>query len=301
MRSRTLFAAAAPLAVLALMAPTACRPGPLRDRIIGRTADPAPPAQEESYGRDPLQKIDFWHADTNRPAPLVIFVHGGAWKAGDKRNATGGTKVRHWQAAGYAVASVDYRLVPAATVEQQAADVAHAIAWLIGHGRELDIDTGRVALIGHSAGAHLAALVGTDMRYFADAGLRPDAVRGVILLDGAAYDVPRQIADAGSFLHGAYLQAFGSDPARQRALSPIFAVAQPNAPGFLILHIDRADGTAQSNALAAALNNAGTPARVQGFEGKGLRGHMQINRELGDPGYPATSVVDGYLRRVFGS
>ena len=81
--------------------------------------------------------------------------------------------------------------------------------------------------MGHSAGAHLAALVGTDPRYCATAGMKPEAVRGVILLDGAAYDVPRQIADSGNFMHDTYLQAFGSDPARQKAMSPTFQVAAP--------------------------------------------------------------------------
>ena len=55
----------------------------------------------------------------------------------------------------------------------------------------------------------------------------------------------------------------------------------------------------QSNELAVALTRAGTPATVQEFSGRGLRGHMQINRELGDPDYPATAVVDAFLARIF--
>jgi len=269
-------------------------------RFAAAQRQSAPPGRDYAYGSDRLQHLDFWHAAGAAPAPLVIFVHGGGWKRGDKGNATGAAKISHFLADGYAVASVNYRLVPANTVEEQASDVAHAIAWLVGHAGELGIDPARVALMGHSAGAHLAALVGTDMRYFAGAGLGPDAVRGIVLLDGAAYDAPRQIAEGGRFMHDTYLQAFGTDPLRERALSPTFQAARPNAPSFLILHIDRAAGTAQSEALGAALRHAGTPAVVQGFAGRGLMGHMQINRKLGEADYPATPVVDAYLRGLFG-
>ena len=75
--------------------------------------------------------------------------------------------------------------------------------------------------------------------------------------------------------------------------------AAPNAASFLILHVDRSDGIAQSEALAAALRATGTPVELNGFEGKGLRGHMAINRDLGSPDYPATPVVDAWLKRIF--
>src|SRR3546814_15983751 len=96
-----------------------------------------------------------------------------------------------------------------------------------------------------------------------------------------------------------YKQAFGTDPARQRALSPTHHAAAPNAPAFLILHVQRRDGTAQSRALGDALRTAGTNVAVKGFAGRGLAGHMEINRRLGDPDYPATQVVDDWLTELF--
>jgi arylformamidase len=254
-----------------------------------------------AYGRDPLQQLDYWPAGaiSGGKPPLVIFVHGGGWKRGDKDNATGATKIAHYRGLGYAFASINYRLVPEATVEAQAQDVADAVALLRGKAESLGFDSRRIVLMGHSAGAHLVALVGTDPRYFAKAGLAPDAVRGIVPLDGAAYDVAGQMADTGRFMARTYEQAFGADPVRQRALSPTAQAALPNAPDFLILHIDRADGTAQAGALAAALQKAGTPARVEALPGRGLRGHMQINRSMGDPAYPGTAIVDRYLARIF--
>lgn len=251
-----------------------------------------------SYGPDRLQQLDFWPA-ARADAPLVVFVHGGGWKRGDKRMMDGSAKLSHWRDLGYAVASVNYRLVPDNTVEEQAADIASAVALLKGKAATLGIDPGRIALVGHSAGAHLVALVGTDPAYFRAAGLSLQDVRGIVPLDGAAYDVGTQIADGGRVMRDTYVQAFGTDPQRHKRLSPTLQAAAPNAPEFLILHVQRDDGTAQSKALAEALRKGGTPATVQGFAGRGLKGHAEINRQLGEEDYPATPVVDAFLARIF--
>jgi acetyl esterase/lipase len=230
---------------------------------------------------------------------LILFVHGGGWKRGDKGNATGAFKAPHFTAQGYAFASINYRLVPAATVEQQAADVAAAVAYVKAHTGALGVDARRIILMGHSAGAHLVALVGTDPRYLTDAGLSFADIAGVIPLDGAAYDVPAQTKDGPQIMQATYMQAFGSDVARQKSLSPFHHTAAPNAPAFLILHVDRDDGKRQSEALGGALEAAGTPVKLARVDGKGLQGHMAINRRLGDPAYPATGLVDDWLRDLF--
>jgi len=282
--------------------------GRMRDRIVKRFAeqvekDKVSGGRDYAYGANPLQRFAFWTptAGARGPAPLVLFVHGGGWKRGDMENATGKAKVAHYPAEGYAFASVNYRLVPDATVEQQAGDVASALAWIIGHARELGIDPKRIVLMGHSAGAHLVALVGTDPRYLAAAGLDESAIAGVVPIDGAAYDVPKQLSIGARIMGPTYDQAFGKDPVRQRALSPTFQAASPNAPAFLILHVQRKDGIEQSRGLAEALRSAGTTVQINDFPGTGLQGHMVINRSLGDPAYPATKVVDDWLKGRFGA
>jgi acetyl esterase/lipase len=255
--------------------------------------------REIAYGGDRLQRFDF-HAARNvsGPAPLFVFVHGGGWRQGDKRNATGAEKVEHFTARGFAFASINYRLVPGAKVEDQAQDVADAIGYLVQHAGELGIDASRIVLAGHSAGAHLSALVGTDPQYLKRAGLGLEQLDGVVLLDGAAYDVPSQRQDGPGIMQRIYAQAFGDDPARQRALSPTLQAAAPNAPAFLILHVDRDDGKRQSEALGAALARAGASVSIEALGGKGLRGHMAINRSLGDADYPATAIVDAWIDRT---
>lgn len=254
------------------------------------------PPETLAYGPDPLQALDFWRApDAGGNAPLMVFVHGGAWKIGDKRTSSQSAQVPHFLSTGHAFASLNYRLVPAVGVEAQAQDVAQALKFLLERAAQLGFDRKRVVLMGHSAGAHLAALVATDPRYLAQAGLQPGDIAGVILLDGAGYDVPVQLRDAGPLLKRTYQQVFGSDPARQRVLSPIAHVAAPNARAFLVLHVQREDSGRQSRALAEALRSAGTPAEVHALPGEGREGHRDINVKLGDPSYPGTSIVDRWL------
>jgi arylformamidase len=278
----------------------------LRERRAQRMEQKAgqgriPGAQTVAYGKDPLQVMDIWLPKTRTgKAPLVLYVHGGGWKRGSKDSATGRAKPVHYPEQGYAFASINYRLVPGATVEQQAADVASALAAVLAKADAFGIDRTKVVLMGHSAGAHLVALVGTDERYLRGAGLSFADVDGVIPNDGAAYDVPAQMQDGGRFMQDTYVQAFGTDPVRQRALSPTLQAATPNAPRFLLLHVQRADGVKQAEGLAAALRKAGTGVEVASFPGSGLKGHAEINRKLGEPDYPATPVVDKWLQAAFG-
>jgi len=312
---RPLLTAALALGVVGLSTAEA---QPFRERIRARLAErmtaaeqgapQAPAGQAIAYGRDPLQSLDFWPAVQKfsptekyrdvRPAPLIVYVHGGGWQRGSKDNATGKWKPVHFPQQGYAFASINYRLVPAARVEDQAADVAMAVKALVDRAASLGIDPHRVVLMGHSAGAHLVALVGTDERYLKAAGLSFADVAGVIPIDGAAYDVPAQMQDGPGIMQQTYRQAFGTDPSRQRQLSPTLQAAGPNAPAFLLLHVQRPDGVRQAKALEAALKAAGAAVERKDFPGEGLQGHAQINRGLGDPAYPATAVVDDWLKRV---
>ncbi len=304
MRNTLILALAATALVSGTLAQA--RPGDrLRARMGGANAAalvPQPAGKQTlSYGSDALQNLDFYPAaNGNKRAPLVVFVHGGGWKRGSKDNGTGQWKAPHYTAAGYAFVSINYRLVPDATVEQQGADVAASLRTLIDNADRLGFDPSRIVIMGHSAGAHLVALVGTDERYLRGAGLSFTSIDGVIPIDGAAYDVAQQMGDGPGMMKDTYAQAFGSDPARQRALSPTLHAAAPNAPRFLIIHVGREDGVAQSIKLEAALKQGGTLVERQQFDGRGLKGHIEINRSLGDPAYAATPVVDAWLKRVFG-
>lgn len=248
--------------------------------------------REVAYGSDPLQKFDVAVPAGAKRAPLLLFIHGGGWSIGDKR-AGESVKAPHFTSLGWAFASINYRLVPQATVEQQAGDLASAIAYARAHAAELGLDPNRIVLMGHSAGAHLAALVGTDPRYLEAAGMPIKAVRGIILLDGAGYDIGKQMARLGNPVAPMYDAAFGKDPARQAALSPTLHAAAPTVADWLILPIEkRPDSMEQSQGLAAALGKAGAHAKVVPVFDKT---HGSLNKELGESGDFATGEVDRFL------
>lgn len=253
---------------------------------------PAPGTGEHSYGADPKQRLDLVKPVGVTRAPVLLFIHGGGWSIGDKAHVAGG-KARWANGKGWAFASANYRLVPQATVEQQAADVASAIAWLRANAAREGLDPDRIVLMGHSAGAHLAALVGTDPQYLKGAGVPMGAVKGVVLLDGAGYDVPTQASAEMNIVKPMYEAAFSKDPRRQAALSPTSHAAAPNVARWLILPIERRqDSQAQSKGLTDALTRAGASATVVAVPGES---HGSLNKGLGETGDFATEQVARFL------
>ncbi len=249
------------------------RGGRLGGRMGAATSD-TPPARSLGYGADPLQAVDLY-AD-HGSGPVLMFVHGGGWSRGDRRmvNALPDYATRH----GLTLASTAYRLAPAVTARDAGLDIAAAVAEV---RRALP---GRpIFLLGHSAGAHLAALVGVDPAYLGAVGMKPSDLGGVILLDGAGYDAtgPRGPGVVGRALDAMYDQAFGppGDPERA-ALSPTLRVTAGGAyPPFLIFHVaSRQDSAIQSQALAKALTDAGGRAEVISAPDET---HMTINRGFG--------------------
>jgi acetyl esterase/lipase len=268
---------------------------PCRKAIGERAAasyPPAPGTVEHAYGADPKQRLDLVKPSGIAKAPVLLFVHGGGWSIGDKAHAAG-DKARWANGKGWAFASTNYRLVPQATVESQAADVASAVAWLRANADRQGLDPDRIVLMGHSAGAHLAALVGTDPNYLKAAGVPMSAVKGVILLDGAGYDVPTQASAEMNIVKPMYEAAFSKDPKRQAALSPTRHAAAPNVSRWLILPVaSRADSQAQSKELAEALAKAGASATVVAVPDES---HGSLNKGLGEAGDFATQQVERFV------
>ena len=254
------------------------------------------------YGTSAAQRILFWPAPAGAPGaarpPLAVFIHGGGWQHGSPEMVA--EKPAWFAAHGWAFASVGYRLLPDAPVEEQAADVGRALARLRSEAAARGYDPDRILLFGHSAGAHLTALVATDPRYAGDAFA---AIRGAIPVDGAAYDVPRQMADSGRImLQRTYMPAFGSDTARQRLLSPTSHVGGADVADWLFLYdSQRDDAVSQSALLAGGLERAGARAQQIGinFDGRNVvRRHRRMNVEFGTMGYAGNAAVEAMMRRI---
>lgn len=212
------------------------------------------------------------------PAPLVVWVHGGAFAVGDKANQMA-DKVRLARTEGWALASVNYRLSPNPPSDGPGAvrhpahvqDVTAAVAWLRRNAVTHRLDPGRVVLMGHSAGAFLVSLAATDPRYV-------DASCAVSL--DTRYDIAAEVAEGGAQAEAMYRNAFGDDPAVWRDASPT-THAGAGDPPFLLVTRGQAGRKAATGAFAAALRRGGTAATV--VDASPLS-HAEVNAAVGRAG-----------------
>jgi len=202
--------------------------------------------------------------DVYRPAaaaaPGLVFIHGGGWEAKGKEYYS------YWAARyagmGYVCVSVEYRTSNEAPYPAAVDDCRDAVRWMRARAGELGLDPGRIAVIGQSAGGHLALLTA-----YAPGGGADAPVQAVV-----AYYAPTDLADTHlreydvvrKFLGAAY----GEDPDRYRDASPI-AHVRPGLPPTLLLHgtIDALVPIRESERLAAALAEAGVPHYLLRLEG----------------------------------
>jgi acetyl esterase/lipase len=244
-------------------------------------------------GHRPLL-LDLVRPDSAAELPLVVFLHGGGWRTGSR--AAMGPMFAGWSrspfaelaSAGFAVASLDYRLSGEATFPAPLDDVRAGLSWLAAHAGELGLARGRTALWGESAGGHLAALaaltgdgVGAVVDWYGPADLtalaEDAAATGISITDPGAPDSREALLLGG-------LVADRADAAR--AASPV-AHVHAGAPPFLLRHgtADRFVPVRQSERLAQALRGVGAPVRLDLVEGAD---HLW----LGDPRAARTAFDD---------
>ncbi|EKJ71977.1 hypothetical protein FPSE_07831 [Fusarium pseudograminearum CS3096] len=250
------------------------------------------------FGQKETQRLRFWEPTSNsRNAPVVVFVHGGSWTIGTYLDSVGSLKVKYLNDLGYAFASIDYALIPSVTVKEQVQEVADAVAYIMENSQSLGINPESVVLMGHSSGAHVVSLVGTDSSYAQKAGFDISCLQGVIALDGSNYNAAASIADNTGSIVTNMLHGLGSDPETLDAMSPTLNAAGPNARGFLLLHVQRKGDIRQAVEFSAALKAAGTRADLHVFEGEGFEGHVALVLRIGDEEYPATVVMKKWLEK----
>jgi len=226
------------------------------------------------------QMLDVYAPAEGKNLPVVLWIHGGGWKAGDKAGVQ--RKPQAFADKGFVFVSTNYRFVPKVTVKEMTGDIARAIRWIHDHAKEYGGDPKSIFVMGHSAGAHLAALVCTDDRYLKAEGAPLSIIKGCVPVDTAVYDVQKQIETIGSPRAAMYSGVFGTSESSQKEFSPISHVAKgKNIPPFLILHVaDRPDSKVQSQMFAAKLKEAGVSTKVVAAEGTT---HGTINMNLGLP------------------
>jgi acetyl esterase/lipase len=208
-----------------------------------------------AYGADPQQRLDVYVPDKPAadPKTMIVFWYGGRWSFGDK------VEYRFVGAAlaelGYVAVLPNYRHYPQVKMAGFMDDAARAALWAMAHARDYGVDSARVYLMGHSAGAHIAVLLALDTRYFAAAGHSVPPIAGVIGLSGPYDFLPLLDADVRDIF---------SPPENYPESQPINYV-RAGAPPMLLVHGMRDDTVWPKNSrnLATALSARDVPVTLK--------------------------------------
>ena len=270
--------------------------GEARAQTLTRDIPYSEPAHER-------QVLDVYAPAGAKDLPVVFWIHGGGWQTGDKGSVR--LKPKAFADAGFVFVSTNYRLLPSVGMEEIVRDIARAVRWVHTHIAAHGGDPDRLLVMGHSAGAQLAALICTDERYLHAEGVSLAIVKGCVPVDGDTYDVPAIIETAetrwrvhdlppATFGHR---EKFGNDPAKHRDFSAVTHVARDKGiPPFLILHLaEHPDTSAQARRFGAVLEAAGVPVTIVGARDTT---HARINDDLGVPDDPVTKTLFEFVGQV---
>lgn len=233
---------------------------------------------------------------------VLIFVHGGGWRRGDKALKFGHTDPygnigRFYATRGIGVAIVNYRLQPAVTWRDQVKDVAQALAWIYRHAEDYGADKRSIFISGHSSGAQLATRAALDRKALQELHLPSHVPCGVIAVSGAPFD----ISDSKSY-------ALGTDPAfyekhfragesgdRWKYEASAINLVTPSAPPVLLLHgrWETKGLKRQNQVMYQALRAVGVPSQlvVTPWEG-----HFLIVAALSHPERMASTAILDFIR-----
>lgn len=256
---------------------------------IKRNIPYADPAHER-------QVLDVYSPAGAKNLPVVFWIHGGGWQAGDKGSVQ--IKPLVFMEKGFVFVSTNYQLLPHVDMGTIIRDIAKSMHWIHDHIAEHGGDPQRVLVMGHSAGAQLAALISTDDRYLKAEGVPLSIIKGCVPVDGDTYDVPAIIetAETRRRVHGqpqakfGHREKFGNDPAKHVDFSAVTHVARgKHIPPFLILYVaDHPDNAAQAQRLGTVLKESEIPVTVFGAK---ETNHTRINENLGQADDPSTKAL----------
>ena len=217
-------------------------------------------ASDLAYGTLPRHRLDVYTpAQAATARTVVLFYYGGSWKRGERANYR--FVGQAMTSRGFVAVIPDYRTYPEGRFPDFVEDAAKALHWVRTHIRDYGGDPARIYLLGHSAGAHIAALLSLDPSYLSNAGLNTCSIRGTIGLAGPYAFHPLD--------YQSLRPVFGhlEDPEMARPI----AFAGREAPAMLLLHgaRDKTVRPGNSEQLAQRLRTAGSPVRYVAYEGMG--------------------------------
>lgn len=226
--------------------------------------------------------------------PVVFWIHGGGWARGDKKEVN--VKPALFTGRDFVFVATNYRFVPQATIREITGDVAKALAWTHRNAASYGGDPDTIFVMGHSAGAQLAALICTDDRYVRAEGLSLRMVKGCVPVDGDTYDVATEVKMVEAVQERPYFDSHRRKFGHEAALIDLSAVTHvardKGIPPFLIIHVadyPQSLTGLQSHLLAARLiHHGGVSAKVLAVPGKT---HVTLDADLGTPGDATTEAI----------
>lgn len=237
-------------------------------------------------------KLDVYQPDRSgglfaKKKPVVIYIHGGGWVVGDRKRVY---NMPTWLTSkGYVFVALDYRKIPNTTIDGQVRDVTSAVAWARRNIRKYGGDPNRMVLMGHSAGAHLSALVAAQGK--------ASGLRGIIPNDVQAYDLLAYATKRGS-IGSMFGKAFTNEPKNWIKWSPAtYARKTRRMPPHLILYSRSQGERRKSISVGYANLIKGLGTRTEIFHGTAYS-HGAIAARLGRNGDAASAAIERFLARV---
>ncbi|WP_260859366.1 alpha/beta hydrolase [Bacillus tropicus] len=220
------------------------------------------------YGSNRMQTLNIYapKVQSKEKLPVIIYVHGGGWRGGDKTNVS--EKPNFFKEKGYAFISVNHRLSPEVKYEEMTSDISNAIKWVYDNADNYHLDRTQINLMGHSAGGHLIMLITTNPKYLSNVGLSSNVIRSTVNIDGPL--------DLVSFIgkYERYNKVFGTDQKIWEAASPVTYATNKNLPPMLLIAREKTSVETFMDKTKKTRNI------VHYFEAKNLS-HSQLTQFLG--------------------
>ena len=242
-----------------------------------------------AFGPEARQRLDVYRPPASSPGshPVIVFCYGGTWTSGSREHYrfVGTTLAKH----GYVVVIPDYRLYPAVRFPAFVEDFALAVAWTQRHIDQYGGDSHRIVLMGHSAGAQMAALVALDPQYLVKAGADPTRIAGLIGLSG-----PYELTPNSTVLNTIFAAPYGPQD-----WQPIRHVS-PRAPPTLLIHgsHDRIVWLSNSQHMASALRAAGASVQLHVYPGRGHATTVGALSWVLRARAPTLQDIDAFMRQL---
>jgi len=198
-------------------------------------------------------KLDLYLPATDKPFPVLMWIHGGAWTMGDR--AQFGAIGERFAELGIGCAVISYRLSPGVKHPEHVKDCARAFAWLHANVKKHGGDPDRLFVFGQSAGGHLAALLALDRKYLDELKVPAEAIKGAVPMSGM-YAIFAVENAKGAFME-VFPKAFGTDREVCRDASPVLHLKDAKVPMLVITEVKDPPVRAQMRIFQAAVEKEG--------------------------------------------